>query len=79
MKNHDTTPLLPEDSATQSAAVASGHTTAAAANKAGLAPAVQKHIGNLLRVSYQDLLTEPVPDRFANLLEQLEAAEKKAK
>lgn len=46
---------------------------------AGLSPAVQKHIGNLLKVSYQDLLTEPVPDRFANLLEQLEQAEKKGK
>ena len=45
----------------------------------GLTPAVQKHIGNLLKVSFQDLLTEPVPDRFASLLEQLEQAEKKAK
>lgn len=45
----------------------------------GLTPAVQKHIGNLLKVSFQDLLTEPVPDRFASVLEQLEQAEKKGK
>ena len=45
----------------------------------GLTPAVQKHIGNLLKVSFQDLLAEPVPDRFASLLEQLEQAEKKGK
>jgi hypothetical protein len=48
-------------------------------NHPGLTPAVQKHIGNLLKVSFQDLLTEPVPDRFASLLEQLEQAEKKGK
>ena len=48
-------------------------------DSAGLSPAVQKHIGNLLKVSFQDLLTEPVPDRFASLLEQLEQAEKNAK
>ncbi len=45
----------------------------------GLSPAVQKHIGNLLKVSYQNLLTDPVPDRFASLLDQLEQAEKKGK
>ncbi len=42
----------------------------------GLGADVQKHIGNLLKVSFQDLLTEPVPDRFSQLLEQLEQAEK---
>ena len=43
----------------------------------GLTPAVQKHIGNLLKASFQDLLVEPVPDRFSALLEQLEQAETK--
>ena len=42
----------------------------------GLGLDVQKHIGNLLKVSFQDMLTEPVPDRFSQLLEQLEQAEK---
>ena len=42
----------------------------------GLGLEVQKHIGNLLKVSFQDMLTEPVPDRFSQLLEQLEQAEK---
>ncbi len=42
----------------------------------GLGVEVQKHIGNLLKVSFQEMLTEPVPDRFSQLLEQLEQAEK---
>jgi len=36
---------------------------------------IQRHIGNLLKVSFQDMLTEPVPDRFSKLLEDLERAE----
>lgn len=43
----------------------------------GLSAEVQKHIGNLLKVSFQEMLTDPVPDRFTQLLEQLEYAEKK--
>ncbi len=42
----------------------------------GLPDTVQQHIGNMLRVSFQELLAEPVPDRFSQLLEQLEQAEK---
>ncbi|RYG62093.1 MAG: hypothetical protein EON60_01090 [Alphaproteobacteria bacterium] len=53
--------------------------SAPAANGVSLSPSVQKHIGNLLKVSFQDLLTDPVPDRFASLLDQLEQAEKKGK
>ncbi|PZP39870.1 MAG: hypothetical protein DI585_02795 [Pseudomonas fluorescens] len=43
----------------------------------GLNASVQKHIGNLLKASFQDLLTDPVPDRFSDLLNQLELAEAK--
>ena len=42
---------------------------------AGLGTDIQKHIGNLLKASFQDVLTEPVPERFSQLLEQLEQAE----
>lgn len=43
----------------------------------GLNPAVQKHIGNLLKVAYQDVLAEPVPSRFTELLNALGETEKK--
>jgi len=46
------------------------------ASSSGLPNNVQQHIGNMLRVSFQELLAEPVPDRFSQLLEQLEQAEK---
>jgi Zn-dependent M16 (insulinase) family peptidase len=32
----------------------------------------QKRIGDQLRAMYDDLVQQPVPDRFKNLLEQLE-------
>lgn len=86
------TPTMPEDiiataastvlggnvsPATEMTPSASQPTDPSSNQSSGLSPAVQKHIGNLLKVSYQDLLTEPVPDRFADLLNQLELAEKK--
>lgn len=84
MKRTETTPPMPED--TIATAVSHVHggdivppadPSSAIGLQEGLSPAVQKHIGNLLKVSFQDLLTEPVPDRFASLLDQLEQAEKK--
>lgn len=33
---------------------------------------IQQHLGNLLRASYNDVLTAPVPERFLQLLQQLE-------
>lgn len=35
---------------------------------------IQQHIGNLLRASYNEVLTEPIPDRFLQLLDELESA-----
>lgn len=34
---------------------------------------VQDHIGRQLRAVYDDLLNQPVPDRFLELLQQLDA------
>lgn len=87
MKRTDTPLLMPEtntptqygtDMQTQSQAP-TAPTPSSGNGGASLSPAVQKHIGNLLKVSFQDLLTDPVPDRFASLLDQLEQAEKKGK
>jgi|GEM_PF-2174220 hypothetical protein len=39
---------------------------------APLAPCVQSHIGNLLKVMYNSALDEPVPARFLELLRQLD-------
>lgn len=85
MKRTDT-PLMPETPTdnqlgTDTPMQAQAHATPSTSNQHGasLSPAVQKHIGNLLKVSFQDLVAEPVPDRFASLLDQLEQAEKKGK
>lgn len=39
---------------------------------------LQGQIGNRLREAYDELVREPVPDRFSQLLDQLKAAEAKA-
>jgi hypothetical protein len=36
----------------------------------------QKRIGDQLRAMYDELVQQPVPDRFKNLLEQLDKKEK---
>jgi len=41
-----------------------------------LSPDLQAHIGNRLRALYDGVLSEPVPDRFLDLLDKLEQAEK---
>jgi hypothetical protein len=42
-------------------------------------PQIQDHIGRQLRAIYEDVLNQPVPDRFEELLEKLDrrAEEKK--
>ena len=37
---------------------------------------VQAHIGDRLKALYDDVLSEPVPDRFLDLLSQLERRER---
>ena len=39
---------------------------------AGLEPELQDHIGRQLRAVYEEVLNEPVPDRFLQLLAELE-------
>ncbi len=41
--------------------------------EARLAPNAQANIGSLLRAMYDSALHEPVPDRFVELLRQMEA------
>ena len=41
--------------------------------KAGLAPEIQAQIGARLMAAYDDVLQQPVPDRFRQLLEDLDA------
>ena len=38
----------------------------------GLSPALQDHIGRQLRAMFDDVAQEPVPDRFLQLLKDLE-------
>jgi hypothetical protein len=37
---------------------------------------IQRHIGQKLKDSYEDLVNQPVPDRFRQLLEELERQER---
>jgi len=37
-----------------------------------LQPQVQDHIGRQLRAVYDDLLSQPVPDRFKELMDKLD-------
>jgi Anti-sigma factor NepR len=38
---------------------------------------VQRHIGRKLKASYEELIKQPVPEKFRNLLEELQRKEKK--
>lgn len=44
--------------------------------KAVLGPEIQNKIGQQLRAMYSDVVSEGVPDRFAELLQQLDAQDK---
>ncbi len=39
--------------------------------------AIQKHLGLKLQATYNDLVNQPVPDKFRQLLDELERQEKK--
>lgn len=39
--------------------------------------AIQKHLGRKLQATYSDLVNQPVPDKFRQLLDELERQEKK--
>ncbi|MGL4812776.1 MAG: NepR family anti-sigma factor [Beijerinckiaceae bacterium] len=43
-----------------------------------MTPESQDLIGNQLRKVYADMVAEPLPDRFADLLSQLAATEKRS-
>ncbi|HVV93575.1 MAG TPA: NepR family anti-sigma factor [Hyphomicrobiales bacterium] len=38
-------------------------------------PELQAHIGRHLKAAYEDILNQPVPDRFRQLLDQLSESE----
>lgn len=40
-----------------------------------MSPDLQAHIGLRLKAFYDSVLSEPIPDRFAQLLDRLDAAE----
>ena len=42
-----------------------------------LQPQIQDHIGRQLRAMYDTVLNQPVPDRFRELMERLDAKEAK--
>lgn len=44
-------------------------------NKGGLNSEIQSRIGHQLRAMYDDVVRQGVPDRFAELIKKLDAAE----
>ena len=44
-------------------------------NGKGLDGEAQRHIGRMLKATYEQIAHEPVPDKFLELLKQLEASE----
>ena len=38
----------------------------------GLVPQIQDHIGRQMRAVYEDVLNQPVPDRFKELMDKLD-------
>jgi hypothetical protein len=44
-------------------------------NGLGLDDETRKHIGRMLKATYDEIAHEPVPDKFLDLLKQLEASE----
>ncbi len=68
MDQNNTTPARGAKRATQAA----GSRRRAPKSGASVQMQVQDHIGRQLRAVYDDLLSQPVPDRFLELLEQLD-------
>ena len=68
MDQNDTTPTR----GTKKACQAPGSRRRAPKSGASVQMQVQDHIGRQLRAVYDDLLSQPVPDRFLELLEQLD-------
>ena len=50
--------------------------TFAAKPQPQLDQAIQKHLGRKLQATYNDLVNQPVPDKFRQLLDELERQEK---
>jgi hypothetical protein len=46
-------------------------------NKAVIGQDIQTHLGQRLKASYDELVRQPVPDKFRQLLDELERREKK--
>ena len=53
-------------------------TPAAAAGGRPLAPGIQAHLGQQLKAVYAEIANQPVPDRFAQLLDELERKQRAA-
>lgn len=55
------------------------HKTAVPGKPGGLSAEVQARIGHQLRAMYDDVVKQGVPDRFADLIRQLDSTEAAAK
>lgn len=60
----------------QSRTMADLSTSAPQKNEPVLGPDIQSHLGRTLKASYEDIVRQPVPDKFHQLLKELERREK---
>jgi len=71
----------PVSNAVEAAAIASDEAAkdapAGADRQQGVGQDIQNHLGRKLKASYDELVRQPVPDRFRQLLDELEKREKK--
>jgi hypothetical protein len=74
MKQHEQAEKKMEADALGVATSAPGSGTSPAERRAAarLKPQVQDHIGRQLRAVYDDVLKQPLPDRFRELMEKLD-------
>ncbi len=69
--------LLTNSEAVEATAGSEPGEDAADAVPASIGKDIQYHLGRRLKASYDELVRQPVPDRFRQLLDELEKREKK--
>lgn len=69
--------VLPESGTEEVKPVAATPTSNGEARESTVDEGIQLHLGQKLKDTYEDLIKQPVPDKFRQLLEDLERQEKK--
>ena len=68
---------LPDNSTEDTHPIETARTSNGEARESAVDNDIQLHLGQKLKDTYDDLIKQPVPDKFRQLLEDLERQEKK--